>query len=295
MAVLDNGIWCKNKEERALSTIDSFNLPDVIESGRYHLYISRACPFAHRPYLVMNYLGLNDAISLSTVAAKRYDDGWLFDHDYPDPLNQASNLVSLYQRSNPTYSGRVTVPILWDKQQQKIVCNNSAMLATELATNWLPLANNPVELMPKSKQAEITELNLWLDTYVNTGVYGVGFALDQATYDKASESLFKALDMLDNRLADKKYLFGHDVTLSDLFLIPTLVRFEVVYAVHFKANQKSLSDYNNLYRYMLDFVAIDSIRSTLDIDYIKQHYYYSHQHINPNRIVPAGPFLSWYS
>lgn len=234
MAVLDKGIWYKNKEERDLSVVDNFHLPEIIESERYHLYISLACPFAHRPYLVINYLGLNDVISVSTVAAKRYEDGWLFDNDYPDDLNKTSSLVSLYQCSNPTYSGRVTVPVLWDKQQGNIVGNDSAYMATDFATNWLPLAKNPVQLIPESKKTEIDELNQWLHTHVNTGVYGVGFAPNQLAYDNASKSLFKALDQLDNILADKKYLFGSEIFLSDLFLIPTLVRFEVVYEVHFK-------------------------------------------------------------
>ncbi|GIC77022.1 glutathione S-transferase C-terminal domain-containing protein [Moritella sp. F3] len=294
MAVLDKGKWYKNKEERDLSVVDNFHLPEVIESDRYHLYISLACPFAHRPYLVINYLGLNDAISISTVAAKRYEDGWLFDNDYPDTLNNASSLVSLYQRATPTYSGRVTVPILWDKKEGNIVGNDSAYMATDFATNWLSLAKNPVQLIPESKKAVINELNLWLHAHVNTGVYGVGFASNQVAYDNANMSLFKALDKLDNRLADKKYLLGSDITLSDLFLFPTLVRFEAVYEVHFKANKKTLKYFKNLYRYMLDLVSISSIRETIDIDYIKLHYYYSHRHINPTGIIPAGPELHWY-
>lgn len=293
MAVLDQGIWYKNKEERELSVIDKFNSPEIVESNKYHLYISLACPFAHRPYLVINYLGLNDAISLSTVAAKRYAEGWLFDHDYPDPLMNASSLVSLYQSASPHYSGRVTVPILWDKQQGKIVGNDSAHMAMDFATNWLSLANNPVQLVPPSRKAEINELNLWLHKQVNTGVYGVGFALNQSAYDKASKSLFQALDKLDNRLAGKQYLFGSQVTLSDLYLIPTLVRFEAVYEVHFKANKKPLNQYKNLYRYLVDLMSISTIRETIDIDYIKLHYYYSHRQINPNGIIPIGPNLPW--
>ena len=293
MAVLDKGIWYKNKDERDLSVVDNFHLPEDIEAERYHLYISLACPFAHRPYLVINYLGLNNAISISSVAAKRYEDGWLFDNDYPDVLNKTPNLVALYQRSHPAYSGRVTVPVLWDKKQGKIVGNDSAYMATDFATNWLSLANNPIQLVLESKKVEINKLNQWLHTHVNTGVYGVGFAPDQASYDSASASLFKALDTLDNRLVDRKYLFGSEITLSDLFLIPTLVRFEAVYEVHFKANYKSISKYENLYRYMLDLVSISSIRETIDIDYIKRHYYFSHRHINPTGIIPTGPEIPW--
>ena len=226
---------------------------------------------------------------------KRYEDGWLFDNDYPDTLNGASSLVSLYQKSNPSYSGRVTVPVLWDKHQGTIVGNDSAYIATDLATNWLSLANNPVQLVPPSRKLEIDELNLWLHTQVNTGVYGVGFAPNQLAYDKASKSLFEALDKLDSRLVDKKHLLGNEITLSDLFLIPTLVRFEAVYEVHFKANKKTLSSFKNLYRYMLDLVSIPNIRETIDIDYYKLHYYFSHRHINPTGIIPNGPDLPWYS
>lgn len=295
MAVLDKGIWYKNKEEQDLSVVDSFNLSEEIETGRYHLYISLACPFAHRPYLVISYLGLNNAISISSVAAKRYEDGWLFDNDYPDTLNSVSSLVELYQRSHPTYSGRVTVPVFWDKKQGEIVGNDSASMAIDFATNWLSLANNPVQLNPKSKAEKINKLNKWLHTHVNTGIYRVGFAPDQVSYDSASASLFKALDTLDDRLSKRKYLFGSEITLSDLFLIPTLVRFEAVYEIHFKVNYKSMNKYKNLYRYMLDLLSISSIRETIDMDYIKLHYYYSHRNINPTGIVPAGPQLPWYS
>ncbi|WP_261884186.1 glutathione S-transferase C-terminal domain-containing protein [Vibrio pelagius] len=293
MAVLEKGIWYPNKEVNELSSEDSFDLPEVAEQKRYHLYMSFACPFAHRPYLVINYLGLNDAISVSSVAAKRYAEEWLFDNAHSDPLFDSKNLVELYQRANPHYTGRVTVPVLWDKQEHIIVGNDSAAIAMDLATKWLPLAKNKVQLVPNTLREEIEMLNEWLHLNVNRKVYHVGFAKGQSEYDLASDTLFDAMEQLDRKLSQARYLHGSSITLSDLFLLPTLVRFEAVYEVHFKANKKPLKAFENLYRYMLDLLSHESIRKTIDIDYMKLHYYFSHTHINPHRIVPAGPTITW--
>lgn len=293
MAVLDKGIWHPDKEEYELSTVDNFQPPESAKAGRYHLYMSLACPFAHRPYLVINYLGLQDAISVSSVAPERYKEGWLFDNEYPDPINGLKSFVSLHQKANPSYSGKATVPFFWDKQQQTIVCNDSASLAMDFATNWLSLAKNPVKLVPDDIKQDILSLNTWLHNNVNRKVYHLGFAKDQASYDAASESLFDALEQLDLRLGQSPYLHGQQITLSDLFLLPTLVRFEAVYEVHFKANKKPLKDFKNLYQYMLDFMAMPVFRETVDIDYMKRHYYISHRHINPTGIIPSGPTISW--
>ncbi|MEH6346707.1 MAG: glutathione S-transferase C-terminal domain-containing protein [Bermanella sp.] len=293
MAVLDNGIWHPDKEEYELSIVDSFQPPEKAKAGRYHLYMSLACPFAHRPYLVINYLGLQDTISVSSVAPERYEDGWLFDAEYPDNVNGATSFVALHQKASPTYSGKATVPVLWDKQENTIVCNDSASLAMDFATNWLPLAKNQVELVPNQIKDDILELNSWLHNNVNRKVYNVGFAKDQASYDAASEVLFNALEQLDSRLGKSQYLHDESITLSDLFLLPTLVRFEAVYEVHFKANKKPIQEFKNLYQYMLDFMAIPVFRETVDIDYMKRHYYISHRHINPTGIVPSGPEISW--
>lgn len=293
MTVLDKGVWHPNKDERELSSVNSFCLPESPEAGRYHLYMSLACPFAHRPYLVIKYLGLEHAISVSSVAAERYSDGWLFDDHYPDEVNGARSLVELYLKANPTYSGKVTVPVLWDKHQNIIVGNDSASLAVELATNWLPLAKNKVDLVPKSLQKDISSLSDWLHKQVNRKVYHVGFATDQSAYDVASDVLFTSLDELNDRLSSSRYLHGDRVTLSDLFLMPTLVRFETIYALHFKANKKSLISFEHLYRYMLDLLAVPSVRETVDLEYSKVHYYFSHKHINPTVIIPAGPEIFW--
>jgi len=293
MAVLDQGVCCPNKDASELTYEDSFDLPEVTAENRYHLYMSLACPFAHRAYLVISFLGLGHAISVSSVAAKRYGDGWVFDQDHPDLINNTQGLVELYQKANPVYTGRVTVPVLWDKAQANIVGNDSSAMAMELATKWLPMAKNQHNLVPSALKEPITDLNDWLHQRINRKVYHVGFATDQATYDSSSEQLFTALAQMDKRLSQSRYLHGDVVTLSDLFLIASLVRFEAVYEVHFKANKQPLNAFKHLYGYMLDLVSIASIRATIDIDYIKLHYFFSHKHINPTGIVPTGPTINW--
>lgn len=293
MAVLEKGTWNEQKEIADLSFEDSFNSHIESTAGRYHLYMSYACPFAHRPLLVINYLGLNDAISFSSVAAKRYSDGWLFDGQNPDPIYEQQNLAALYLRAKADYTGRVTVPILWDKLNNTIASNDSSNLAMELATNWLSMATNKVELVPSNLKGDIERLNRWLHQNVNRKVYHVGFAKSQHEYDSASDTLFNALTKLDETLSKSNYLHGSVITLSDLFLLPTLVRFEAVYEVHFKANKKPLKAFTHLYRYMLDLLNVESIRATVEIEHMKVHYYFSHAHINPHRIIPAGPEITW--
>ncbi|MGF1878692.1 glutathione S-transferase C-terminal domain-containing protein [Photobacterium frigidiphilum] len=293
MAVLEQGVWHPNKEVSQLAYEDTFDVTTQVEKDRYHLYISYACPFAHRPYLVISYLGLEDAISVSSVAAKRYEDGWLFDEDNDDPIYQSQALTELHLRAKPDYSGRVTVPVFWDKKDSSIVGNDSSAIAIELATKWLPLAKNKVELVPDMLKNDIEQLNNWLHSNVNRKVYHVGFAKEQVEYNCAINDLFNALELLDERLGQSIYLHGNNVTLSDLFLLPTLVRFEAVYEVHFKANKKQLKAFKNLYRYMLDLVSDTRIHKTIDIEHMKLHYYFSHKHINPYGIVPAGPETCW--
>ncbi|MEJ2765310.1 glutathione S-transferase C-terminal domain-containing protein [Photobacterium sp. MCCC 1A19761] len=294
MAVMAQGIWYPDKAAVDLVAEDQFALPTAAEAGRYHLYLSYACPFAHRPYLVIRYLGLEDAITVSSVAAERFEAGWQFDTEYPDPLDSVPNLAERYLQAKPTYTGSVTVPVLWDKQAHTIRGNDSSALAMMLATDWLPLARYPVALVPAQLRKEIEAMNLWLHQNVNRKVYHVGFATDQQAYDAASDTLFSALAQLDRTLGERRYLLGDQITLSDLFLLPTLVRFEAVYALHFKANRQPLSAFTRLYRYMLDLISIERIRRTIDVDHMKQHYYVSHRHLNPHGIVPAGPELSWW-
>ena len=293
MAVLDKGVWYPDKEVGDLAGEDSFSLPKEREAGRYHLYVSLACPFAHRPYLVINYLGLQHAISVSSVAAKRGENGWLFDSRFADIVGNTGKLADLYLKAYAAYSGRVSVPVLWDKKHGSIAGNDSSKLAWDIARNWLALAKNPVELLPSSLESDILSMNNWLHKQVNRKVYHVGFATDQQTYDAASMAFFDALEILELRLEHSRYLFADQITLSDFFLLPTLVRMEAVYEIHFKANLKPLRELPNLYRYMLDLTGIGSIRRTIDIEHMKTHYYFSHRHINPTGIIPRGPRINW--
>lgn len=293
MAVFEQGVWDPKKQADQLQDEDSFEVTTHVEPARYHLYMSYACPFAHRPYLVIRYLGLEEAISVSSVAATRADDGWRFDDVHVDPINGAHTLGELHLRAKPDYTGRVTVPVLWDKTDHSIVGNDSAAIAMVLATTWLHLAKNKVELVPAQLKGDIEQLNHWLHLNVNRKVYHVGFATSQSDYDQAMVELFSALAQLDQRLSQSMYLHGNNITLSDFFLLPTLVRFEAVYALHFKANKQPLHAFNHLYRYMLKLVSHKSIKKTIDIEHMKQHYYVSHTQINPYAIVPTGPHIPW--
>lgn len=293
MPLLNKGKWQLLQDESSLEHIDVFNKDFIPETDRFHLYISKACPFAHRPYLVMRLLGLEAHVSISTLAAKRFDLGWQFDSDYPDNLNQATRLSELYVKSKSDFSGKVTVPVLWDKEQQTIVNDDSAYLAKCFATDWLALATTPMDLYPVELNQEIDELCKWLHHNINTGVYRVGFAHIQESYDIQVESLFKSLAILDKRLAKQTYLIGEQLTLADVYLWPTLIRFEAVYQCLFKANKYQLDSYQNLYRYMLHLLDNPQFASTLDVGYIKQHYFFSFKAQNPTGIVPVGPVLPW--
>ncbi|WP_224717729.1 glutathione S-transferase C-terminal domain-containing protein [Pectobacterium versatile] len=293
MAVLDNEIWQANKSADTLAHEDTFSGEILPQAGRYHLYVSSACPFAHRPWLVIQALGLDAAISVSSVAAVRDDNGWSFSNENPDPVNHEDWLRSLYVRTARDFTGRVSVPVLWDRQEGKIVCNDSAKLAATFATDWKKLARNTTELLPPSLAGEINALNAWLHSNVNRRVYQVGFATRQEDYDREVAALFEAIEILNERLATSLYLFGDEPTLSDLFLFPSLVRFETVYAVHFRANVRPLLSFKALYRYMLNLLTRKDFRQTLDMHHIHQHYYLSHRHINPAGIIPAGPRPEW--
>lgn len=290
MGVLNQGVWTQLDQ---LDQVDSFPTQTVPESGRYHLYISLACPWANRANLVLHYLGLKEAISVSSVDPKMVD-GWRFSEEYPDPFNHAQYLRDIYTRAKADFTGRVTVPVLWDKTNQTIASHDSAQLALELAEKWLPFAKTPRQLVPSNLRADILALNDWLTPNINRKVYNVGlFAQSQAEYEQHHRELFENLAILDERLNTQKYLFGDEITLSDFFLFPTLIRFEAVYALHFKCNLKPLKSFNNLYRYMLDLYALPEVRATIDVPHIKTHYYYSHDSINPTRIIPLGPELEW--
>lgn len=289
MAVLNKGVWT---QDDTLPTTDIIPTETTPAAGRYHLYFSFACPYAHRPNLVIHYLGLDEAISTSSVDPYM-TDGWAFSDQYPDPLYGNAFLRDLYTQHKADFSGRVVVPTFWDKQEKLIASNTSMDLALDLAENWLSLAKNPVELVPTAQRNEILEMNQWLNSNITSKVYSVGFAIDQAKYAQHSAELFASFASLNERLANQRYLFGEQITLSDFILFPTLIRLEAVYAQLFKCNQQALSSFSHLYRYMLDLYAIPSIRATVDVDYTKTQYFYSFVKVNPSRIVPAGPQLEW--
>ncbi|WP_288821211.1 glutathione S-transferase C-terminal domain-containing protein [uncultured Leclercia sp.] len=295
MGVLENGVWKADKDAEELAREDVLTRDIKPASGRYHLYVSQACPFAHRPWLVISMLGLENSISVSSVAPRRYDRGWEFSPDYPDPLGISETLAGIYTRSRKDYSGRVTVPVFWDRKHGTIASSDSASLAEELASNWLTLADRPITLIPEALRENIMSLNRWLHENLNRRVYQVGFAVTQDGYDAENAVLFNALGNLEKRLTGVKYLHGSALTLSDLFLLPSLVRFEAVYAIHFKANTQALSEFTSLYSYMLRMLDLPGVRETLNLPHIKEHYYFSHRHLNPAGIIPAGPNLPWYN
>jgi glutathionyl-hydroquinone reductase len=268
------------------------------EAGRYHLYVSLACPWAHRSIIVRKLLGLEDVISLSVVDPIRDGRGWAF-REGPgytaDPVNGFTLLREAYEATEPGYDGHVSVPVLWDKATSKIVSNNFPDLTIDLETQFGAWATPGVDLYPERLRADIDALSERVYTNVNNGVYRCGFATSQQAYDDAVAGLFGLLDELEQRLAGSRYLFGGDLTEADVRLWVTLARFDPVYVTHFKCNIRRLVDYPNLWAYARDLYQQPAFGSTTNFDHIKRHYYLTHPHLNPSRIVPAGPLLDWRS
>ena len=261
------------------------------ERGRYHLYVSLACPWAHRTLVIRKLKQLEDVISVSVVEPVMSSEGWAFSDALPDHLNGLSRLHEVYTRAQPAYSGRVTVPVLWDKQRETIVNNESAeiirMLNTEFS-RYVPVGH---DYYPEALRAQIDEINSVVYANVNNGVYRCGFAGTQKAYEAAAKRLFDTLDMLEERLSRTRYLVGNTLTEGDWRLFTTLVRFDAVYHGHFKCNRSRIEDYPNLSGYLRELYQVPGIAETVSFDHIKRHYYMSHQHINPSRIVPVGPLL----
>ena len=262
------------------------------EAGRYHLSVSWACPWAHRTIIYRRLKGLEDVISMSVVNAFMGPEGWTFEPGrgvIADDINGKSRLHEIYTLADPGYSGRVTVPVLWDKQRQTIVSNESSEIIRMLNSAFDDIGARPLDLYPEVLRAEIDELNDFIYPNVNNGVYKAGFATSQAAYDHAVRNLFDALDRLDERLASRRYLTGNRITEADWRLFTTLVRFDAVYVGHFKCNIRELRDYPNLSGYLRDLYQQPGIAETVDIEYIKEHYYRSQVAVNPTGVVPAGP------
>ncbi|CAA9490845.1 MAG: Glutathione S-transferase, omega [uncultured Solirubrobacteraceae bacterium] len=259
-------------------------------AGRYHLYVSLACPWAHRAIVVRRLKGLTDAIPMTVVDPVRDERGWRFAADEPDPVNGFEFLAEAYAASDPAFDARVTVPVLWDTVTGRIVNNESAELIEMLDSEFHAVATRPeLDLRPEALSDDIDELNAWIYDAINDGVYKSGFAAGQAAYEAAVIPLFEALDTLEERLADRRFLFGGRQTLADWRLFTTLVRFDAVYVGHFKCNLRRIRDYPNLFGYLRDLYQTPGVAETVDFDHIKRHYYVTHGDINPTRVVPVGP------
>ncbi|AGM41691.1 glutathione S-transferase [Spiribacter salinus M19-40] len=309
MGLLVDGVWHDDWYDTE-STGGRFERPETVfrrwiepdgdfpaVTGRYHLYISLACPWAHRTLIVRKLKGLEPHIGLSVVHPTMGSGGWHFDGGYPEatdePLYGLAFMHELYQKADPHYTGRVTVPVLWDCERETIVSNESADLVRMLnrAFNALPGVDDTLDLYPGALASEIDALNERIYHAVNNGVYKSGFATAQAVYEREVTALFNALDELEARLGEHRYLTGEAITEADWRLFTTLVRFDAVYVGHFKCNLRRIDDYPHLRGYLRDLYQQPGIAETVSLDHIKRHYYTSHPMINPTGIIPAGPVL----
>lgn len=262
------------------------------EPGRYHLYVSLACPWAHRALIFRKLKGLEGMISLSVVHWLMAENGWTFAEGegvIPDPIGQARYMHEVYTRADPHYSGRVTVPVLWDKQQNTVVSNESADIIRMMNSAWDEVGAKAGDYYPVALREEIDAINERVYDTVNNGVYKAGFATTQAAYEEAVAPLFATLDVLEERLGSRRYLVGDQLTEADWRLFTTLIRFDPVYVGHFKCNIRRIADYPQLSDYLRRLYRMDGVVETVNFDHIKRHYYQSHRNINPTGIVPVGP------
>jgi len=266
-------------------------------SGRYHLYIAYACPWAHRTNIFRALKGLNAHIGLSVVHPDMLDDGWSFATDYPgttgDRLHGAAFLRDVYTRAVPDASGRVTVPVLWDRERETIVSNESSEIIRMFNSAFDGMTGNTDDYWPEDLRAAIEPVNARIYDTVNNGVYKAGFATTQAAYDEAVHALFDSLDWLEDRLSRSRYMMGERLTEADWRLFPTLIRFDPVYHLHFKCNRRRLIDYPNLWAYTRELYQWPGVRETVNFDHIVRHYHYSHDSINPHRIIPINPVIDF--
>ncbi len=259
------------------------------ESGRYHLYVSLACPWAHRTLIFRQLKGLTEHIDVTVVSPDMLSEGWQF--CLPEPLFGHTRMHQIYTQAKSDYTGRVTVPVLWDKKTNTIVSNESSEIIRMFNSAFNDLTGNHDDYYPEEKRAQIDKWNEFVYPNVNNGVYRCGFATTQAAYEEAFDKLFDALDELDAHLADNRYLAGNRLTEADWRLFTTLIRFDPVYVGHFKCNKKRIADYKNLQGYMKELYQVEGVKETTDFYHIKRHYYFSHTGINPTQVVPAGPEL----
>jgi len=265
------------------------------EPGRYHLYVSLACPWAHRTLIFRRLKGLEAMIPVSVVHSHMGEHGWTFDTEpgaTGDQLFGLDYLYQLYLKADPDYSGRVTVPVLWDTQRQTIVSNESAEIIRMFNSAFDEAGARSGDYYPKMLRSEIDTLNAEIYDRINNGVYKAGFATTQDAYEQAVYPLFKALDALEERLSTRRYLAGDHITEADWRLFTTLIRFDAVYHGHFKCNLRRIVDYPNLWGYLRELYQWPGVAETLNMDHIKQHYYGSHHTINPTGVIPVGPLLA---
>lgn len=291
----------KNSSFRNWITVDGEAGPSGIggfkaEAGRYHLYVSLACPWAHRTLIFRELKGLQKIISISVVNAFMGDLGWTFesgDGVIEDTINQKNYLYEIYTLADPNYTGRVTVPVLWDKQQQTIVSNESSEIIRMLTSAFDHLGAIKGDYYPESQRNEIDKINALIYDKINNGVYKAGFATSKTAYIDAVKGVFETLDTLEKRLTTQRYLNGNRITEADWRLFTTLIRFDAVYVGHFKCNLKRIADYSALSGYLRDLYQQPGIAETVNISCTKIHYYVSHTSINPTQIVPIGPELNF--
>lgn len=316
MGLLVDGVWHDDwyntkstggKFERSKSRFRNWITPDgapgetgaggfAAESGRYHLYVSHACPWAHRTMIFRKLKGLEEHISVSIVDAMMLDKGWAFSEEagaIPDSVNGADYMHQIYTKADASYSGRVTVPVVWDKANNTIVSNESADIIRMFNSAFNGLTGNDLDFYPEELRDIIDPLNERVYDTLNNGVYKCGFATSQDAYEEAFEALFATVEYLEILLGGQRFLAGKRLTEADWRLFTTLARFDPVYYGHFKCNLKRIVDYPNLSNYFRDLYQRPGISETINMDHIKRHYYGSHESVNPTRIVPKGPVLTY--
>ncbi|NOJ17783.1 glutathione S-transferase family protein [Vibrio jasicida] len=272
-------LWVKNKPDATFQP----------ESGRYHLYVSLACPWAHRTLIFRKLKGLEKHIDVTVVCPDMLSEGWQM--GLPEPLFGHTRMHQIYTQAKSNYTGRVTVPVLWDKKTNTIVSNESSEIIRMFNTEFNDLTGNNDDYYPEQLQSVIDQWNDYIYPNVNNGVYRCGFATTQEAYEEAFDSLFAALDKIDAHLATHRYLAGNKITEADWRLFTTLVRFDAVYVGHFKCNKQRIADYANIQGYLKELYQVEGVAETTDFYHIKRHYYFSHTGINPTQVVPKGPAI----
>ena len=306
MGQLVDGVWTKgsvsNNDEggsfKRLASVFRHNISEdndmyIPETNRYHLYVSYACPWAHRTLIFRKLKKLESHISVDYIHPDMLDMGWSFETNFPettgDTLHNKKYAHEIYQISDKTVSTKATVPILWDKKTNTIVNNESSEIIRIMNQSFNNITKNYDDYYPIHLRTEIDHINDIIYKNINNGVYKTGFSRTQNSYDEAVQKLFSSLDMIEEKLENQDYLMGSVLTEADIRFVPTLLRFDSVYYLHFKCNLKKITEYKNISLYLKKLFANDAISSTTNFEHIKRHYYFSHEHINPNRIIPIGP------